>query len=179
MYSFADMEQIIGYSAIVKGEAVPNESTIKDLRAAIRQLETEKREIEERHRALVTTLRYFENPERVLEPQHQRTDNDLRNAISEILAQEGPLHRRDIHDRLVSMGVHIGGRDPVNNVGAHLSIDPRFRNVGRGMWNLSEPPSDTVTSERFGADTEADGMGDDHNASRDQDDSDEEDDIAW
>ena len=40
-----------------------NESTFSDLRAAISRLEAEKRQIEERHRALVTTLRYFENAE--------------------------------------------------------------------------------------------------------------------
>ena len=120
-----------------------NESTLSDLRAAISRLEAEKRQIEERHRALVTTLRYFENAESSegrpeQEPQHRRADNDLRNAMAAILASEGPLHRRVIHDRLVEMGVHIGGRDPVANVGAPLSRDPRFRKLGDGVWDLTD-----------------------------------------
>ena len=58
--------------------------------------------------------------------------------MAAILASEGPLHRRVIHDRLVEMGVHIGGRDPVANVGAPLSRDPRFRKLGDGVWDLTD-----------------------------------------
>ena len=179
-----------------------NESTISALKAAIRQLEAQKRQIEEQYRALVTTLRYFENPERRveppeelpsspiptqtnfkssegrLEPQRQRAENDLRNAMADVLAREGQLHRQDIHDRLVERGVYIGGRDPVNNVGAHLSIDPRFKNVGRGIWALVGLPEEANQPERFGTNAESDdtddGLDDD-----DGHDSDEEDSVPW
>ena len=169
---------------------ITSASTISDLKAAIGRLETEKRRIEKQHRALVTTLQYFENPElmaeppaelssspiptqgylesseRVLPARRPRTtelsDSTMRDTMSEILGREGPLHRSVIHDRLVEMGVRIRGRNPVNNVGAHLSIDPRFKNVGRGMWDLSEPDEDPAEPEQSGADREG-----------------EEDSIAW
>lgn len=179
---------------------MPTEFTIDTLRTEIRRLEAEKRRIEEQHRALVTTLRYFENPERMAEPptklpsspiptqgylesservsggRRQRTaepsDSAMRDTMAEILAREGPLHRSAIYDRLVEMGVHIGGRDPVNNVGAHLSIDDRFKNVGRGMWGLSKPGNETAEPERSGTNGEPDDTGDEN-------DQDEEDSIAW
>ena len=171
-----------------------NESTINDLKEAIRRLEAEKRQIEEQHRSLVAALRYFENSERKAEPsgelpsypiptqgyfessdgrseprrQHSR---DMRDAMVDILAREGPLHRRVIHKRLVEMGVRIGGQDPVNNVGAHLSIDPRFKRVGGGIWDLNEPPAPDAK----------DSLGQsDANADHDQHDSEEEEDrVPW
>ncbi len=142
--------------------------TISDLQAAIGRLEAEKLRIDEQHSALVMSLRYFENLERITEPPRERTkrstDRHMRDVMADILAAQGPLHRRDVYDRLVERGVHIGGLDPVNNVGAHLSIDPRFTNVGGGMWDLAER-----------ADT---GQPDDRDAD-DQHDSDEEDSVPW
>lgn len=162
-----------------------NEATISGLKAVIRRLEMEKRQIEEQHRALVMALRYVEDAGDRPEPHSQRTErlfsSDMRDAMSDILAREGPLHRSTIHDRLVEMGVHIGGRDPVHNVGAHLSVDSRFRNVGRGMWDLAEPHGAVVQSERLSASLRPDDTGDrDSLADKDyQDNSDEEDSVAW
>ena len=109
------------------------------------------------------------------------TDNDLRNAIADILASDGPLHRREIHDRLLEMGVRIGGRDSVNNVGAHLSIDQRFRNVGRGMWDLTEPPPRDAkeSSEQLDAKAVQDDTSGGFDANHVRGDSDEDDDVAW
>ena len=92
-----------------------------------------------------------------------RKTGSMRAAMTEILRREGPLHRREIHDRLVEMGVHVGGRDPVNNVGAHLSTDERFRNVGRGMWDLASS----------GSSVESEDLGDSGEESED------EDSVAW
>ncbi len=168
-----------------------NESTISDLKAAIGKLRAERRRIEEQHRALVTTLRFFEESEPGTEltsssiptqghfessgSQRKRADNDLRNAMAQILAAEGPLHRREVHDRLVEMGVHVGGQDPINNVGAHLSIDPRFTNVGRGVWGLTT--QDDTEPDIFG--TEPEGESDSLFDNQEEDDSDEEDKVAW
>ena len=172
-----------------------NESTIRDLKAAIGKLRAERRRIDEQHRALLTTLRFFEDAGQRSEPdtelpsspiptqrhfessegrsgsQRHRADNDLRNAVEEILAAEGPLHRREVHDRLVEMGVHVGGQDPVNNVGAHLSIDERFRNVGKGVWELAR--QDELET---GFNSEDAGLFDDQ---EDDDSEEEEDKVAW
>lgn len=129
---------------------------IEALKAAIQEVEAQKRQIDADHQALVSTLHYFERQEQrpqALRPHTQEyaysppsSSNELRTAIYEILSAEGPLHRSEIYERLTEKGVHVPGRDPVNNVGAHLSFDDRFNNVGRGVWglaNASDYESDT------------------------------------
>lgn len=118
-----------------------NPSTINDLRAALKELEEKKRKIDEQYRNVAAVLQYFEesmggpHPP----PDQSRTSN-LGDAIYEILSIERPLHRQEVHDRLKEMGMKIPGRDSVNNVGAHLSLDPRFKSVGGGVWDLTDPP---------------------------------------
>ena len=143
-------------------------TTIDELRRALRRLEDERRRIDEQHRAILETLRYFDQLRDVGDPDSGRvgtasgsghlenrlavdpsetvhseikeasTGDGLRDAIYGILSAEHPLHRRTIHDRLLEKGVRIGGRDPVNNVGAHLSLDDRFMSLGMGLWDLVE-----------------------------------------
>ncbi len=108
-----------------------------------------------------------------------RETRSMRDAMAEILRQEGPLHRREVHDRLVEMGVSVGGRDPVNNVGAHLSTDDRFRNVGRGMWDLSSSSDRTGGSEGFGNSGESDDLDDALEPGQGLDELEEEDSVAW
>ena len=62
--------------------------------------------------------------------------DELTNAIEEILTEEQPLHRGTILERVREKGVYVGGKNPVNSLSSYLSIDPRFRAVGRGMWAL-------------------------------------------
>ena len=126
-----------------------SESTIDVLKELIRRLEAEKLEIERQRDGLVTALRYLESSGETLAPPRQRTEKGMRDAMAEILAEEGPMGRREIHDRLVRRGVYVGGNDPVNNVGAHLSIDDRFKNVGRGMWDLESSSGGSAESEEL------------------------------
>ena len=141
-----------------------NKSTISDLRAAISRLKAEKRSIDEQLQALTTTLLYFEGanqggrpasptspvPTNVRSegsgrPQYRGTAKNIRNVMAEILVAEGgPLHRREIYDRLVSKGVQIGGQRPINTMSAHLSLDTRFEGVGKGKWQLSEPDDESA-----------------------------------
>ena len=65
----------------------------------------------------------------------------LDDAIFAVLSAERPLHRRDIYDRVLEMGVTVRGKDPVCNVSAHMSLDPRFQSVGGGLWDLVQPPT--------------------------------------
>ena len=83
----------------------------------------------------------------------------LDDAIFAVLSAERPMHRSDIHDRVVEMGVKVRGLNPVNNVTAHMSLDPRFHSVGGGMWDLVDPPA--------------------ANEDDTQDDEDEEDNVPW
>ena len=83
--------------------------------------------------------------------------------MAEILAAEGPLHRQEIYGRLVSMGMEIPGQSPINNVGAHLSIDARFKSLGGGTWQLVEPDDESAV------------VGDYDESESDE----EEDDVPW
>ena len=126
---------------------MPSPSTIQDLTDAIggidgeiRGLDERKAELQRQRGALITTLRYFggDMPD---PPAATSGGNSLNDAIFAVLSEESPLHRRDIHDRIVKMGVRVRGQDPVNNVTAHMSHDPRFHSVGGGMWDFVNPPT--------------------------------------
>ena len=123
---------------------MPSTSTIADLRSALRDIDEKKRFLDEQRSAISMTLSYFEGSG-ADSPQTDGSDGttaNLRDAIHEILTEERPLHRRAIHDRLVERGVRIGGREPVNNVGAHMSLDERFESLGDGEWTLSGTDDD-------------------------------------
>ena len=150
------------------------ETTIEDLKAAISRLRTEKSRIDGRIRALSASLRYFENEERSIAPhfggsdteQSRATDNNVRDKMAAILAAGGPLHRRAIYERLVEMGVQFRGQNPINNVGTYLSTDSRFENVGRGVWQLSQPHEDVADN--------TDDNGDDNDLKEDEEES-----VPW
>ena len=127
----------------------PSPTTIQDIRTAIGGIDEEIRGIDERKAellrqrgALVTTLRFFGGDDADLSPPapSDGKSGGLNDAIFAVLSAERPLHRRDIHDRVVEMGVNVRGRDPVSNVTAHMSHDPRFHSVGGGMWDFVDPP---------------------------------------
>ena len=121
-------------------------STIRDLRAALEELEEKKREIDEQYRNVAAALRYFEESVQGPRPQtEEASTSNLGDAIYEVLSVERPLHRRNVYERMVEMRINVGG---LPSVDSQLSRDPRFRNVGKGMWDLSEPP---VQDEREGS----------------------------
>ena len=147
---------------------MPSPTTIQDLKTAIGGIDDEIRGMDERKSellrqrgALVTTFRFFGGDDADL-PATSSSDGgsgSMNDAIFAVLSKESPLHRRVIHDRVVEMGVTVRGRDPVSNVTAHMSLDPRFHSVGGGMWDLVDPPTT--------------------NEDDTQDDEDEEDNVPW
>ncbi len=125
-----------------------NESILRGLRALVKDLETKKREIDKEVESLHVVIRVIER-----NGQSQDTLNKdsfaerIGTAIYDILHGEGgPLHRSEIHGRIQQQGIHVGGKNPVNSVGSYLSIDDRFVNVGRGMWDLAKrvPENDAL-----------------------------------
>lgn len=137
-------------SSIVTSELA---AQIERLTAEIDGLEKQKQLAIEQRSAVEVTLALFQNPKDLVPvstqtAEHTQPSNSahpLRDAIYDILlTANDPLHRRDIHDMLVKNRIVIGGKDPLNNVGAHLSLDPRFESNGNGMWQLTERPSQTV-----------------------------------
>jgi hypothetical protein len=66
-----------------------------------------------------------------------RPQTKLRDHIAFILKQSGvPLHRKSILQKLREMGIEVTGKDPMSNLSAHLSNDPRFTCVSSGYWGL-------------------------------------------
>jgi hypothetical protein len=66
----------------------------------------------------------------------------LRNQIAALLEGEPqPVHYRAILGKLRERGIEVPGFDPVGNVRSALSKDPRFQNVGHGLWRLKPPGS--------------------------------------
>jgi len=117
------------------------ESTIRDLRARAKKLEATKRQIDKDVEAIFTTLRIFEN-DRACGVSREKTSShaqELTDTIFDILTTSRPLHRKNIFELLKVRGIHVGGQIPVNTVGSYLSTDDRFKNVGRGIWDLALP----------------------------------------
>lgn len=150
---------------------MPSPSTIQDLKTAIggiddeiRSMDERKAELQRQRGALVTTLRFFGDDSGVAVAPPTIAGGSLNDAIFAVLSEESPLHRRVIHDRVVETGVRVRGRDPVSNLAAHMSADPRFHSVGNGMWDLVDPPAN----------------GEEPNDNYDtQDEEDEEDNVPW
>ena len=69
-----------------------------------------------------------------------------RNAAYLVLAEERPLHRAKILERIQAMGVEIVGRNPADLLTSYLSPDERLMAVRglRGYWTLTEEPSGRV-----------------------------------
>lgn len=65
--------------------------------------------------------------------------SSLKDEIEHVLREAGkPLHYNEVYRQLLTRGVHVPGKDPARNVGAHLSADLRFKSVGAGRWALAD-----------------------------------------
>lgn len=68
-----------------------------------------------------------------------RRSTGLKDQIERVLREEGrPVHYKEVYRLLIQRGVHVPGRNPERNVGAHMSADLRFKAVGGGLWTLAE-----------------------------------------
>jgi len=89
-------------------------------------------------------------------PDEQRqTGGGLTNEIWKVLQAAGePMHYKDVLVHLLAKGIHVPGGNPANNVGAHMSADPRFKNVGRGTWGLRSWQTKAVEHQAPDADSD-------------------------
>ena len=124
-----------------------NESILRDLRANVKDLEAKKREIDKEVESLHVVIRIYERNGQSPDTLNKDSFAErIGTAIYGILHDEGgPLHRSEIHGRIQEQGIHVGGKKPVNSVGSYLSLDDRFVNVARGMWDLAERVSEINT----------------------------------
>ena len=111
--------------------------TIADLKKLLAELEEERDELDEQIRSVRNTVNIAESRTEPTSASSQQAQV-LRNSIYDILSEHHPLHRQTICHMLIERGFTIRGKDPVSTVGAHLSKDARFANVGKGQWDLDE-----------------------------------------
>ena len=76
-------------------------------------------------------------------PQKGTFRDKITEAMRDVL-KDGPLHRNVILGRIQERGIHVGGG--IRTVGAYLSVDHHFKNVGKGIWALAESPPDDMPS---------------------------------
>lgn len=74
----------------------------------------------------------------VTAPQTGTVQEVLLSFLLDVLQTEGPQHRQVLLDRAQAQGIHIGGRDRLNQMSSYLSKDARFNSDGQGHWRLTD-----------------------------------------
>ena len=110
-------------------------SASKWLRELIVELAGERTRVDELI-AAAQLLADYQNSKTPRQPAASQEDI-VRGAVDILLKHEEPIHRRIIHEELRDQGIHVGGKDPVANLGAILSRQSKvFDSVGNGVWGL-------------------------------------------
>lgn len=126
---------------------------IQSLQAKALELDALYEKVVKQRNALYEVIRLYEqnsdNTDMNAAPTH---GEEITSTIEQLLIAEQPLHRSVILERVQSKDIYIGGNSPMNAISSYLSLDPRFKPVGRGMWALVTQP-DTVLSEMMDDDT--------------------------
>lgn len=111
-------------------------SVVKQLTDNLEKLRAQRAALDERIHAYELTLADFVR-DGEQEERPRQTGGILTNEIWKVLRDVGsPMHYKDVCARVQERGFPVPGTNPANNVGAHMSADPRFENVGRGTWAL-------------------------------------------
>jgi hypothetical protein len=116
------------------------DNLLRKLHETLAQIEAERDRLAQQAEHFRSVIAYYEAQAGAAENQ-AAGPRTLKNDLWHILqAAGGPLHYKDLYQRLRARGVHVPGTDPARNVGAHLSADPRFVSLGGGMWGLKAWP---------------------------------------
>lgn len=132
---------------------------VNNLRKELEALRTSIAKMQKQAESIECTIAYLQDKDGVSAgPSNgsipRRTSNSEPSPLvlnmKEILEQHGaPMHRRDIFDALRERGVHVSGNNPLDNIGAHLSLNKNiFRSVGGGYWALIVWDDDTLLLRR-------------------------------
>ena len=116
--------------------------TIKVLTRILQKKESELAALQESINVLSGAIKEVEmaDDDAVTTPHRGTFKEELVSAIYDVLEEHGPLHRNVILQKILELGLHVGGG--VRTVGSYLSADDRFKNVGKGLWVLEEPITD-------------------------------------
>ncbi len=125
----------VGGEEAERGAYPSSEETARDLRALAANLGEERRRVDELHGAVSLTLSYLEDAEP--SPAPAAADIRVLDAVAKMLESEDALHQSNINTRLDGMGIVVGGANPIMRIADLLSSDPRFENLGDGMWRIA------------------------------------------
>lgn len=105
----------------------------------LQELETQ---LEAEHQRIEGILTGVRNLREYLLAQQPAVQSASKEAIIQelqtILASNGqPIHRTRLHQHLAEKGIHVGGRNPVANLGAIMSREDAFYSAGNGEWGLT------------------------------------------
>ena len=110
---------------VLSGILQKKEQQLQTLEDSIRVLRAAIIEVEEAEDESVTT------------PQKGTFKEQTAEAIYDVLKEaQIPLHRNVILTKVKERGLIVGGG--VSTIGAYLSMDERFKNVGKGIWTLAD-----------------------------------------
>ena len=115
------------------------QAAIRRLKQAVKTFEAQGTEIQKRREAAEIMIAYLENEQDQIPVAPRNKSKVVRHAIYAVLNDAGlPLHRKEIYERMKARGISIESKDPVHNLGVHLSVDPRFSFVKNepGVWEL-------------------------------------------
>ena len=120
--------------------------SIRDLQYKVQERELQKNRLDEEIKVLQATICILEgdSPEPTRTSSPASHGSEVTQTIYEILVAERPLHRDRILQEVQARGIYVGGTKPVNSIGSYLSQDNRFKNVGRGLWGLTDEPQDSA-----------------------------------
>lgn len=88
----------------------------------------------------------------------QQRERAVRAARMMLENRTGPVMTREIHEHLQSLGIKLGGKDPVNNLSSLLSRAEGIESHGRRGWTRKKPVKRVSAEEeeaRIQADNEA------------------------
>ena len=83
-------------------------------------------------------------------PQAGTLTEQVTNLVEQLLADQGPLHRRELLRLTLESGIHFGSEDQLNTFASYLARDERFVSNGHGVWRLasSDDQPDPVKEDR-------------------------------
>ena len=124
--------------------------TVKVLSDILQKKEQQIQALEDSIRVLRAAIIEVELAEddSVTTPQRGTFKVQTAGAIYDVLNKDAPmpLHRDFILAKLKERGLIIGGG--VSTIGAYLSMDERFKNVGKGLWTLADTPAPGSEAQR-------------------------------
>jgi GAF domain-containing protein len=107
------------------------------IEAQLQPLMEHRQRLEERARALETVKSTYDIASRRDGRAAVKEHRHFLDVAYDVLRDEGQLYYETIVAKLRNLGVTVPGRNPGPNLIAHMSRSPRFKRVGRGIYDIN------------------------------------------